>query len=182
MGTIIVLNGVSSAGKSSLAKALQEAADETFLIVAMDDFIGKVPAGRENDPKWFPVIRIDTADGPLPRIAMGPRGKLLLEAMREFVAKIAASGMSAIVDEVCEAEAINDYRSRTTDARLVIIKVEAPIAVIEQRERERGDRLIGLARDQAGFLHVGIEYDMTVDTSTDTPAGLAREILARLAG
>lgn len=182
MGAIIILNGVSSAGKSSLAKALQEAAEETFLIVAMDVFIGMVPAGREAEVAWFPVMRIDTTAGRLPRIATGPRGSKLLEAMRGLVANLAASGMNVIVDDVCTADVISDYRRLMSDAQLFFVKVEAPLAVIEQRERERGDRLIGLARDQTGFLHTGIDYNMTVDTTTDTAAGLAKDILARLAG
>lgn len=181
MGTIIVLNGVSSAGKSSLAKALQEAAEEAFLTIAMDNFIGMLPAGRETGPDWFPLQHIDTPAGPVPRIGIGPRGRRLLEAMRALVGNLAASGMSIIVDEVCTADGIGDYLARAGDARLVLVKVAAPIAVLEQRERARGDRLIGLARDQTGFLHRGIDYDITVDTSTGTPQALARDILARLA-
>ena len=102
--------------------------------------------------------------------------------MRGLVANLAASGMNVIVDDFCTADVISDYRRLMSDAQLFFVKVEAPLAVIEQRERERGDRLIGLARDQTGFLHTGIDYNMTVDTTTDTAAGLAKDILARLAG
>ena len=181
MATIIILNGVSSAGKSSLARALQRHAQETFLRVAMDDFVSMLPTGRESTWDWFPLVVAEAPERALPRFETGPRGRLLLEQMRAFVGSLAVRGMSVIVDEVCEAEAVRDYRLRAGDARMVLVKVEAPLAVIEQRERERGDRLIGLARDQAGFLHHGIAYDFTVDTSTGAPDELAREILARLA-
>jgi chloramphenicol 3-O phosphotransferase len=181
MATVIILNGVSSAGKSSLARALQEHAQEDFLRVAMDDFLSMLPPGRESTEAWFPLVSIGSPEQALPRFETGPRGHLLLEQMRAFVGSLAARGMNVIVDEVCEADAIRDYRLQAGNARLVVIKVEAPLAVIEQRERERGDRLIGLARDQSGFLHKGIAYDITVDTSTGTPDDLARGILARLA-
>lgn len=181
MATVIILNGVSSAGKSSLARALQQQAQETFLRVAMDDFVSMLPSGRESIEDWFPLVLAEAPERPLPRFETGPRGRRLLEQMRALVGSLAAKGMSVIVDEVCEAETIRDYRLQAGDARLVLIKIEAPLAVIEQRERERGDRLIGLARDQAGFLHHGIAYDITVDTSTGTPDELAREVLARLA-
>jgi len=181
MATVIILNGVSSAGKSSLARALQDRAQETFLRVAMDDFVSMLPPGRESTKDWFPLVLGGTPEQALPRVENGPRGGLLLEQMRAFVGSLAARGMSVIVDEVCEAEAIRDYRLQAGNARLVIVKVEAPLAIIEQHERERGDRLIGLARDQAGFLHRGIKYDLTVDTSTGTPDELSREIFGRLA-
>lgn len=182
MTTVIILNGVSSAGKSSLARALQQQAQETFLRVAMDDFVSMLPPGRESTEDWFPLALPEAPEQALPRFETGPRGRLLLEQMRALVGSLAAAGMSVIVDEVCEAEAIRDYRLQAGNARLVLIKVEAPLAIIEQRERERGDRLIGLARGQAGILHHDIAYDITVDTSTGTPDALAREVLARLAG
>jgi chloramphenicol 3-O phosphotransferase len=181
MATVIILNGVSSSGKSSFARALQMHAQETFVRVAMDDFLSMLPPGRELGLDWFPLQHKQTPEGPSPRFGTGPRGSQLLGAMRAFVGSLAAKGMSVIVDEVCEAEAIRDYRFQAGSARLVLIKVEAPLAVIEQRERERGNRLIGLARDQAGFLHKGITYDITVDTSKGTPDELAREIIAQLA-
>lgn len=182
MATVIILNGVSSAGKSSLARAMQKHAQETFLRVAMDDFLSMLPPGRETSEDWFPLVLAEPPEQALPRFENGPRGRLLLGQMRAFVGSLAAKQMSVIVDEVCEAEAIQDYRLQVGSARLVLIKVDAPLAIIEQRERERGDRLIGLARGQAGFLHHGIAYDITVDTSTGTPDELARDILARLAG
>lgn len=39
MPRIIILNGAGSAGKSSIAKALQAITNEPFLHVAMDDFL-----------------------------------------------------------------------------------------------------------------------------------------------
>ena len=42
-GKIIVLNGVSSSGKTTLAKALQEALDEPYTRLSIDDFINMMP-------------------------------------------------------------------------------------------------------------------------------------------
>ncbi len=41
---IILLNGVGSVGKSSIAKALQTITTETFLHVSMDAFLDMMPA------------------------------------------------------------------------------------------------------------------------------------------
>ena len=38
-GKIIILNGVSSSGKTTLAKALQNAFDELYVRLSIDDFI-----------------------------------------------------------------------------------------------------------------------------------------------
>ena len=45
----------------------------------------------------------------------------------------------------------------------------APLDVLEARERERGDRLIGLARWQYDRVHHGKRYDLELDTSKATP-------------
>ena len=42
-GKVIVLNGVSSSGKTTLAKAMQEAFDEPYIRLSIDDFINMMP-------------------------------------------------------------------------------------------------------------------------------------------
>ena len=42
-GTIIVLNGASSSGKTSIAKALPEALNEPYLHIGLDAFFDMVP-------------------------------------------------------------------------------------------------------------------------------------------
>jgi chloramphenicol 3-O phosphotransferase len=44
--------------------------------------------------------------------------------------------------------------------------VHAPLNVLEERERQRGDRLIGLARWQYDRVHEGMTYDLEVDTAS----------------
>jgi chloramphenicol 3-O phosphotransferase len=50
------------------------------------------------------------------------------------------------------------------------------LEVLEAREHQRGDRAIGLARWQYGRVHKDMRYDLTVDTSTATPAECAERI------
>lgn len=182
MAAIIVLNGVSSAGKTTLAREVQRQAPEACLIAAMDDFLGMVPDGLEFGDDWFPVQRIRGNSGQLPRITNGPSGAILLAEMRAFVGRIAQRGISVIVDEVCQADEIREYRSHAGLERMIIVKVDAPLPVLEQRELARGDRLIGLARDQSTFLHNGIDYDIEVDTDRFAPDANARLIIAAAFG
>lgn len=178
-GKVIILNGVSSAGKSSLARAIQKTTRSTFLHVEMDTFISFLPQGHEFRPEWFKIERITTPVGNLPRISNGPRGKALLRVMRAFVFDAANEGLDMIVDEVCQATEIDQYRSGLSSYEAHVVKVFAQINVIEEREKARGDRLIGLARGQADHLHEGIEYDAEIDTSSAPPQQLAAQLVAR---
>ncbi|MBD2842069.1 chloramphenicol phosphotransferase CPT family protein [Erythrobacter rubeus] len=177
---VIILNGVSSAGKSSLAKAIQDQADTTFLHVEMDAFISFLPNGHEFKPEWFRLDKVDGGSGELPRISNGPRGEALLSVMRQFVIEAAQKGLDLVVDEVCYAAEMDVYRRGLNGCDAHIWKVTAPLDVIEAREKARGDRLIGLARGQSTDLHQGIAYDGEIDTSTASPCELAATILAQL--
>ena len=57
-GQVIVLNGVSSSGKTTLAKAIQKYGEDIWLHVAMDNFVAMLPDGREFDRDWFPVTEV----------------------------------------------------------------------------------------------------------------------------
>ncbi|MES0110599.1 hypothetical protein NKK46_13045 [Mesorhizobium sp. M0013] len=52
---IVLLNGVGSAGKSSIARALQTIATEPFLHVQMDAFIDMLPPALQIMPTGFPL-------------------------------------------------------------------------------------------------------------------------------
>jgi len=58
------------------------------------------------------------------------------------------------------------------------VRVDCPIEVCERRERRRADRLPGLARSQAAFVHRHPRYDFAVDTSTASPPELAQAVIA----
>ncbi len=180
MARSILLNGVSSAGKTTLAKAIQNAADDIYLHVSMDTFIEMLPDGKETRAEWFPVELVNRAGRTLPRITTGPSGSNLLQAMRQFAAIMASQGYPVIVDDVCGVEEIADYRRRFEDRKVAVVKVTAPQTVIAKREKARGDRLIGLAREQSEYLHEGIEYDLVIDTKHATPEENANTILHSL--
>jgi len=180
MAQVILLNGVSSAGKSTLARALLAASSTELLHVAMDDFIAMLPVGTEAQSNWFPV-RTGEADGqPITAIGNGPRGIRLLKAMRIFVAAAADQALDLVVDDVCTNDAIVDYRTKLARHELTVVKVDAPLSVLERREQKRGDRAIGLAREQSTHIHLGIDYDLEIDTSIGSAEVLAAQILRQV--
>ena len=54
--------------------------------------------------------------------------------------------------------------------------VTAPLDILEQREKKRGDRKIGSARWQAERVHTGVEYDLMVDTHRESQANIVQRI------
>jgi chloramphenicol 3-O phosphotransferase len=48
--------------------------------------------------------------------------------------------------------------------------------VAAQRERERGDRVVGASEKQSLLVHEGVHYDLVVDTTSNSADELARLI------
>lgn len=177
MPKIVLLNGISSAGKSTLAKALQDIAGEPFLHVEMDVFLGMMPRRYANHSDAFAFLPQASA---IPEVAVvtGPYGASLMRGMRRSIVALAAEGLSIIVDDVVLDGDISDYRELSFGFDLIVIGVKCDLQIAEDRERQRGDRDIGLARWQHPRVHEGIDYDLVVDTSLSSPLQCAEAIRA----
>lgn len=57
-GTIVYLNGVPSAGKTSIGRALQDALDEPFLLLGVDTFLRMLPRRTFGDGWLMPVPEV----------------------------------------------------------------------------------------------------------------------------
>lgn len=172
--TIILLNGIGSAGKSSTARALQEIAHTPLLHVAMDSFIDMLPAKYQSHPEG---LLFERTPGHGIAIHTGPVFARLMAGMRQAVAAMAAEGNSLVLDEVLTAPAQAEaYRTLLAPYRLHLVALHAPLATLEAREQARGDRETGLARWQWGRVHQGVAYDLEIDTEALTPHETARRI------
>lgn len=171
---IVLLNGVGSAGKSSIARALQAIARDPFLHVRMDGFLDMLPERYQDHPDglWFEPGRSD--GGPSVAVGVGPVAARALAGMRHAVAGMAAQGCDLIVDDVLLEP--DPYGDMLAPFRLFRVGVFAPLDVLEARERARGDRTIGLARWQFDRVHRGMVYDLEVDTGSATATDCARRI------
>lgn len=171
---IIVLNGVGSVGKTSVARALQAITAEPFLHVAMDAFLGMLPEKMMGHPDG---LTFDATEREGVIIRSGPVLERAMRGMRHAVAAMAAQGNNLIVDEVMIGPAQEgEYRALLVGFELRFVGLFAPLAVLEARERARGDRLIGLARWQYERVHQGRTYDLEIDTIRASPAEIARAI------
>ncbi|UCI20671.1 zeta toxin family protein [Mesorhizobium sp. B2-1-8] len=176
---IVVLNGVGSAGKSSIARALQAITAEPFLHVQMDSFLEMLPDALQHHAEGFSYETIWQNGKPSVVIRTGPTGARTLRGMRHAIAAMAGQGNNLIVDDVlCNGE-ISEYVDLLSAFELHLVGVMAPLEVIEAREELRAGRLAGLARWQYDRLHKGICYDLEVDTSLLTPLECAGRIQQR---
>jgi chloramphenicol 3-O phosphotransferase len=149
----IVLHGPTSAGKSSLASALQDSAPVPAFHVALDAF---VTMSRRRDMRtpdeWRQAYRIHC------------------ENLRSTLARLADTRFEVIVDFVLRDEAELRATLRVLENRPVcLVGVRAPLDILEARERQRADRTIGMAREQSEHPAFGRDYDLVIDTSRHSP-------------
>lgn len=173
-GRIIFLNGTSSSGKSTLARALQSRLPEPHMHVAIDAFFHMYPeriwnATRQEDHDAF--LRL------VPSVVSG---------VQRSVAALAGAGNRLILDHVLEDPAwLRECVERWDGLDVLFVGVRCPLPELERREAARGDRAAGLARYQFERVHTHGLYDVELDTSVlDVDACVTRivEALARGGG
>lgn len=176
-GRVVILNGTSSAGKSTISQKFCEvraALGDLWLPVAIDDFNLKLPE------QWFSAgdfkgqfsqdgVRFEPAAGGL-QVRVGEVGRRFYGAYHRSVEAIARAGFNVIVDEVAFDEAtIADWSVALRDLRVAWVAVRCDPAVAQARELARGDRLPGLALGLSAVVHRYASYDLELDTSELSP-------------
>lgn len=166
---IVLLNGVGSAGKSSIAKALQTITADPFLHVQMDTFVEMLPERYQDHPDGLTFATVREHGKRTVVITTGPVADRAFRGMRHAIAAMAAEGNNLIVDDVLLGQGKAEYPELLSAFEVFLVGVFAPLAVLEAREHQRGDRLIGLARWQFDRVHKDMTYDLEVDTSGASP-------------
>lgn len=148
--TAIVLHGPTSAGKSSLAKALQATAPNPAFHVSLDTF---VTMSNRRD------MRSDEQ--------RDQAYQMHCENLRSTLSRVVSTQFDLILDLVLRDKAEMDATLRVLTCRpTYLVGVSAPLHVLEERERAREDRGNGMAREQLGHPAYNRPYDLTIDTST----------------
>ncbi|WP_299326914.1 AAA family ATPase [Parasphingopyxis sp.] len=174
---IIILNGVSSVGKSTLARAVQNASRLPFLHVSLDAFLAMIPARLFDHPDGIAFRTLEADGPPVTEVTTGPIVDRMLRGIPSAVAALAAAGNNIIVDEVFfRGGERQGYADAFADFDVVFVGLFAPLDVVEARERARGDRDIGLARWQYDRVHAGQTYDLEIDTGEASAAEAARTL------
>ena len=90
-------------------------------------------------------------------------------------------GAHLILDEVLLSGSAGQERMRSifSDAGLIWVGVHCEPDVAATRERQRLDRVEGMARQQALRVHAGVVYDVEVDTTHCSAAECALDLANR---
>lgn len=178
-GRVVLLHGTSSSGKTTLARAVQKLSDDPWIRLGIDLFWTAI------DERW--MERGPRADDGFAwtddaTIVPGPVGQRLAAGMRAAVAASARAGNDLLVDDVfIDPEWLAAWRDELAGLEWFLVGVLAPLEVLEERERVRGNRIAGEARAQFDVIHDGIEYDLVVDSARQSAQECAEAILAMLA-
>ena len=181
---IVVLNGTSSSGKSTLAKALQDLLPKPALLVGIDTFVFALPRRFVNDPAhWAEVFSYEYVDGVIDRVTPAPLGDRLVRGLHRAVAALAEDGLDVVVDHVLLSQDwADDLAACVASYDVLRVGVTCPVDVLDEREAARGDRTVGQARAQHAVVHTFLDYDVVVDTSVDSPEECARRVAAQVLG
>lgn len=171
MTQVIVLNGGSSSGKSSIARALQEILPGQWLTFGVDVLIEALP-GRGGDPRSGLVLEPDGT------VTVQPKFRATEDIWFKGLATMAHHGVFLILDEVLLTGGAGQQRLRAMLAGLDVLwaGVHCDPLVASGREATRPDRVQGMAVKQAIAVHVGVIYDVEVDTTGCSAAACARRI------
>jgi chloramphenicol 3-O phosphotransferase len=180
---VIFVNGASSAGKTSLIKAVQEQATVPYLHVGLDHCFATVPAplgstGRARAEGFAYRPSVSLSDG-LPRteIAYGETGAAILRAYRRSLVTLLEQGCRLAIDELLlGAEIGADYVRllEPFDTRYVLMTAGADC--LEARCAARGYSP-GFGRwSMAAGANLPRPYDAEFSSETSDSAALAAEL------
>jgi chloramphenicol 3-O phosphotransferase len=183
-GQIILLNGTSSAGKSTIAKQLQGILEQPYLHTGIDHFLAAAPWSRlfvyadstaqTAAAGWFLPFR----DGALigaPRL--GPVAYQWLDGMYASFATLASAGINLIVDDVIyDPQVLRSAVRHLADLPVLFVGLHCPVEEAMRREVARGDRAPGGAAIFHGLVHQHGVYDLELDTTQINPAECAEQI------
>lgn len=169
------MNGPSSSGKTTLAKALQHAFEDLFLHVSIDRIIAWMPEKVNNwtggkAPLGFSWKESKDESGNLiQELQAGPYAEKIAKTFQEVVLTLAKMGHHLIIDDISlGAKQLDEWKQILRDFKVLWVGVNAPLDILEQREKERGNRIVGSARGQFHKVHMGSTYDLSIDTHHGT--------------
>ncbi len=153
-GKILFVNGASSSGKSTLCKALQANLDEPFWHFSIDHLI--------RDAGILPMKRVQEGD-----FQWSDLRTPFFEGFHRCLPALAEAGNNLVVEHIVETK---EWMERLVGLfkpfDVFFIGLHCPLSELERRERERGDRTLGEARQDFAIVHTFGIYDLEIH-STD---------------
>ncbi|MBN8554654.1 MAG: chloramphenicol phosphotransferase [Deltaproteobacteria bacterium] len=157
---IIILNGTSSSGKTSIANELLKILPEYYFLFGVDQFLEKSMPRKinfENESDFNLILKS-------------------ISGFNQSLKPIAQSVDHFILDHVLHKdEWIKEVALSLKGFETFFVGIQAPLDILEKRELERPNRKPGTARAQFEKIN-SLKYDLTVDTSILSPSKAAKTI------
>ena len=163
-GRVILLNGASSSGKSSIARALLSLLPDPWFHFPVDAL-----GAMRSTEHTRPIAEDDVADV-LRRTRLG---------YHRAAAALVSAGNDVVMDyPLSEPWRLADLLQVLDGYDVTLVEVRRSPDELDRRELARGDRPVGLARSQSVFAHG--DRDLVVDTTDADPTACAQKIAAEL--
>lgn len=180
---VILLNGCSSSGKTTLCQEIQKLSGETWIHVSCDNFWDMLPSDKNKISDYIHESKSYNEKGPVVKLSLTQKGVEYFKCLPKLIKNLAEIGCNVIVDD-CLVDAngldyMNCYLKELNKYNLCFVGVFCDFDVLIQREIARGDRTIGLVNGNFDIIHKNLikKYHLTVDTTNASPSELAQQIL-----
>jgi chloramphenicol 3-O phosphotransferase len=186
-GTVIVLNGPSGSGKSSVQREFQKLMLPNLWVKVGIDNLFDMPlpdVTAENMEQWQtknPIRWVehgyDVNGNPVISLFVGQEGQKVVHGMNSAIAAYARNGCNAIVDYIAYKEDwLKDLKEKLADVKVYYVAVDIPLEVLEQREAARGTSPKGHARSHYTDVYGDMQYDLRVNSYEHSAAEIAQQL------
>lgn len=188
-GKVIVINGPSACGKSSIQKKIQEFADEPYVRLGIDQLFDNIlpdyyglgeiePKGKFDTKDIRYVSTIEINQKPAIKLHIGSEGRKIIKAMHYSIAEYAKHGNNVVVDYIqYEADWLPELREALSGLDVLYVGIKYPLEAIEKREQSRSTSPTGHARSHYATVHDGFTYAIEITDPTLTAEQIAMLIL-----
>lgn len=164
-GKIILLNGASSSGKSSLARAVQARIEEPFWHISIDHL---------RDSGVLPTARIRSGE-----FQWAAMRDAFFEGFEQSLTAYVRCGNNLIVEHIMESCAwLLRLVRLLADEDVFFVGLHCDLAELERREIARGDRNVGDARRDYHQIHSYCLYDTELDSASPPETNADRLVAA----
>jgi chloramphenicol 3-O phosphotransferase len=186
-GTVIILNGPSGSGKSSIQKEFQKlmmpnlwvkvGIDTLFDAVMPDITLENMHFWQSANPiRWIEESK-DNEGNKIITLYLGEQGNRLAYAMNSAIAAYACNGYKVIVDYIAyRQEWLQDLEEKLKTAKTYYIAVDISLETLEQREEARGTSPKGHARSHYATVYGAKHYDLRVNSEKYSAQEIAQQL------
>ena len=158
---IVVLNGASSSGKTTLAYELQRTFQEPYLRFGTDTVHSMLPSRFAGGKKTQNEHIVRTA----------------VLGMHRSAATFADAGNNVIIDTVMlNRESVAQCAHTLARYRAFFIGLFCDDGELRRRSSDRGRDMVNIALQQARYVHTHSIYDLRINTEGKQPSAMAEQV------